>query len=105
MQQRQHFSGVIVVHLNTGRVRHGMITDDLAVATEDNLTCARLTAVEMPGASGAATVGQIGRSRLIVTGLMVPVHGRFSRRDGVEHPRPELGCGPYLPSHRHDRDA
>ena len=105
VQQRQHCSGVIMVDLNTSRVRHGSIPDHLAVATKENLTCPRLTAVEMAGPSYAATVGQIWRGGLIIAGLLVPVQGRFGRGDGVEYPWPELGCRLHLPPHWHNRDA
>src|SRR5262249_9654121 len=46
VQQRQHFSGVVVVDLDTGRVRHGIVADHLAVATKDDLPGTRLAAVE-----------------------------------------------------------
>src|SRR5439155_14549916 len=58
VQQRQHFRGMLVIHLNTGGVWYGIIADELTISPKNNLTIARLTAIEMAGKSDAAVMGQ-----------------------------------------------
>src|SRR5882724_3046439 len=51
VQQRQHFRRMLVIHLNAGGVRHGIVADELTSSPKNNLAIARLTAIEMPGKS------------------------------------------------------
>ena len=85
-----------MIDLNTGRVRHRRIANELTIPSKNNIASTRLTPIEMTRASYTTVMGQVRWRLVIISGCMVPVHGRLGRGDGVEHPWWELLCGPHL---------
>src|SRR5262245_30635784 len=104
-EKRQDLPGVALVLVDARGIRCGVEADRLAIATEDDLAVARLTAVEVAGDPRALSVGQLGRGVRVALWVAVPVEGRLRGRDDLEHARGHGVTGPHLAPHRDDRDV
>ena len=104
LQEREEFKRMRTVGLDAVPVgRFGRV--QLPVATNDNLTVAGLSPVEVAGDPLALVMSEFERRLLVAVGMAVPVEVRFERSDAVKDAGWRGSSGPHLTAHRINGDG